>query len=104
MRNIMKLYVVLMFLFFIAIIVLALFKLTSIVVLVCVVGILINMIYSVPIDDVKWHLTREQMLADSKESVRMLRNCNALIEKTKKELFKKHILTKEEVGKILDKE
>jgi len=70
--------------------------------------VLINIFYviimMIPTNEIKWWSTREDMLKAQKKSETESRNVSKLIDKIKRELFKKHIMTKEEVLEILDKE
>ena len=60
-----------------------------------------SLIVAVSMGNVEWHQTREEMIADQKESVRVTRNASKLIDQLKKETFKKNIMTKEQVSKIM---
>jgi len=62
-----------------------------------------SFVVALSMGNVEWHKTREEMIEDQKESTRMVNNVNKLIDQTKRQLFKQNIMTKEEVGEILDR-
>jgi len=77
---------------------------TTAAMIVILIALLFTVVMALPMGSVQWHKTREEMIEKTKDSERIIHNVQELIEKIKKELFRKNILTKEEVSEILDKE
>jgi disulfide bond formation protein DsbB len=70
--------------------------------------LLLSMVFSlfmgITVDDmVKWNMTYDDMEKDQRESLRLIKNANTLIDKIKTKLLHEHIITKDEVNEILDK-
>lgn len=63
----------------------------------------ISLVMIIPLGNIKWHMSHEQMVADQKESSRVTRNASKLIDVIKRNAFKKDILTKEDANKILNR-
>ena len=105
MRKYVNFYIVTIFVLFIITMGISIVEVTKdYVVIPCLIGLFFTIIMAIPMGNIKWHETHEQMITDQKESARIVRNCNKLIDQVKRELFRQSIMTKEEVTKILNKE
>jgi hypothetical protein len=103
MRKLIKFYVIGMFIMFITIIVFALSENDVGLLITSIIGVSISLVMTIPMGEKKWHLTYDAMEKDQKESIRLIRNANKLIDQTKRELFRQCIMTKDDVMKILDR-
>jgi len=62
-----------------------------------------SLIVGVSMGNVEWHQTREEMIEDQKESIRMTSNASKLIDVVKRKAFAKDIISKKDANAILNR-
>lgn len=102
-RKLVNVYVVTIFILFIGIAILMAIGWTGVAIGFSIAGIFFTILMAIPMGEIKWHLSYEDMEKDQRESIRSIRNATKLIDQTKRELFRQSIMTKEEVMKIVDR-
>jgi hypothetical protein len=102
-RKLFTVYFLAIFIAFVAIAILVGIDMKTPAIFIAVGGIFFTLIMALPLGNVEWHKTYDEMVKEQRESIRQSRNASKLIDVVKRNAFKKDILTKEEANKILDR-